>query len=135
MAGDRYVIVRVAYDRLHTHGRSLRWIAPELADAGLELIEDRAGEPSPSRTWAGVLSAPTFDRFADAWRLHAAASEPVLALATEAGRPRGRDYTLDGMNWESGGESPIVYVSVHVTHLRDRGASEAAKRSRVHAHA
>jgi hypothetical protein len=135
MAGDRYLIVRVAYDRLHTYGRSLDWLAPELAGAGLELLEDRTDEPSPSRTWAGVVSGATFDRLADAWRLDAAASEPVLALATDVGQLRGRDYTLDGMNWEYGGESPIVYVSIHVAHTRDGFATEADDRARVHAHA
>jgi hypothetical protein len=135
MADDQYVIVRVAYDRRHGYGRSLQWIAPELADARLELIEDRAEEPSPSRTWAGVVSGSTFEHFASAWRLESAASEPILELVTD-GRPlRGRDYTFDGMNWESGGESPIVYVSVHIARVRDRSATEAEHPSRVHAYA
>ena len=62
------------------------------------MTEDHTDLMRLSRTWAGIVDGPTFKRFADAWHLNDA--------------PCGR--TFDGMNWEIGGQSPIVYVSVDV---------------------
>lgn len=107
MAHDRYITIKVAYDSHPSYGRSLEWIAPELSDANLTLIEDRIDGPRPSRTWAGAVDESTFKRFADAWHLDHATGEKSPTTST-------RTYTLDGMNWESGGKSPIVYVSVRV---------------------
>jgi hypothetical protein len=134
MADDRYVVVRVAYDRFPSHGRSLKWIAPELDGAGLGLIEDRIHEQSPRRTWAGVVSAAAFERFESAWHLDTAAAEAVFALPTEHGQLRGREYTFDGMNWEAEGVSPIVYVTVRVARVRD-GVRSAERLSRTPVHA
>ena len=110
--GDRFITIRVAYDSYPGYGRSLAWIAPDLKDAGLTMTEDHAAEPSPSRTWAGIVDRPTFERFADAWQLHAEADEP--SAVTEHEHRATHIYTVDGMNWEAGGESPIVYVTVEV---------------------
>jgi hypothetical protein len=114
LVGDCYVVIRVAYDRHPRSGRSLEWIAPELREAGLTMTEERTDEPACSRTWAGIVDGATFERFADAWRLDAKPHGRTLSLVTEAGDLDMRAYTFDGMNWESGGESPIVYVSLLV---------------------
>ena len=81
------------------------------------MTEDHVAEPSPSRTWAGIVDRPTFERFADAWQqLHAEADEP--SAVTEHEHLATHIYTVDGMNWEAGGESPIVYVTVEVAVVR-----------------
>jgi len=114
MTDDRYITITVAYDTLSSYGRSLEWIAPELTDADLTMVEDRADDPRPSRTWAGTVDEPTFKRFADAWHLDHHGDEASEATLTGDGPAVRGTYTFDGMNWEAGGESPIVYVSVHV---------------------
>jgi hypothetical protein len=126
LADRRFIVIKAVYERQIQYGRSLEWIAPELHDAGLSLIEDHADEPSPSRTWAGILDAPTFRRFADAWHLHDQVDEPVVAEAD--GHPAAHTYTLDGMNWEDRGESPIVYVTVDVRITPDQRERRAHHR-------
>jgi hypothetical protein len=110
----RYIVIKVAYDRHPSYGRSLEWIAPELRDAGLSLIEDHTAGAKPWRAWAGSVSDDTFDRFSVAWGLDAKPDEGTSDVVTNEGRLSLHSYTLDGMNWERGGESPIVYVSVLV---------------------
>jgi hypothetical protein len=102
MGDDRYITIKVAFDRGLHGGRSLGAVAPELIDAGLRITEDHRDDPIPTRTWAGSVDAATFERFADAWHLDE---------ETDV-------HTFDGMNWEVGGESPIVYVSIHVAVVR-----------------
>ena len=131
MTGDHHIVIRVEYDGHPSYGRSLAWIAPELRDAGLTMIEDHNDERSPSRTWAGIVDGPTFERFAVAWRLDATPHERTSSLMTEPGRPATRAYTFDGMNWEAGGESPIVYVSVLVGVGREPCGPEADDSPRV----
>jgi hypothetical protein len=109
---DRFLIIKVTYDRHPECAQSLESIAPELKDAGLSLIEDHTDGPSPSRTWAGIVHAPMFERFADAWQLHDETNEPTLGNADR--HPTMRAQTLDGMNWEPDGGSPIAYVTLHV---------------------
>jgi hypothetical protein len=66
----RHITITVRYDgRLSRYGRSLEWIAPELKDSALTITEDQLDGPTPSRTWAGLVDGPTYDRFAEAWRL------------------------------------------------------------------
>jgi len=101
MADDRFIIITSTYEPGTSSHRSLGSLAPELTQARLSLVDER-NEPRPSRTWAGLVDGPTFERFADAWRLH---DEP-----TDDGHPDTRTYTFDGMNWETGGQSPIVHV-------------------------
>jgi hypothetical protein len=135
VTGDRYVVIRVAYDCHPSYGRSLEWIAPELGHAGLIMTEDRTDEPSPSRTWTGILDGATFEHLADSWRLDAQLPESASGSVPGAGKSAMQAYTFDGMNWESGGESPIVYVSLLVGVVRDpRYTSEGddARRVRVH---
>jgi hypothetical protein len=115
MPDTRYVVIRVQYDQQTRHGRSLEWVAPELKDAGLALTEDDLGGSSPSRTWRGVVDGSTYERFAAAWRLEGVLDESASDTANEERSARTRGCTLDGMNWEAGGESPIVYVSLQVT--------------------
>ena len=114
MAASRYITIKVRYDRHPDHGRSLSWLAPELKDAGLKIIDDRLDAPSPSRTWAGAVDADTLERFAEAWRLSDAQRTP-------------RRYVLDGMNWEADGVSPVVYVVVEVRRASPAGASLAVR--------
>ena len=135
MTEDRYIVIRVAYDRSPSYGRSLEWIAPELKDAGLVMTEDHTDAPSPSRTWAGIVDRATFERFADAWQLDRCSHERAWGPATAAGGllPL-RAYTFDGMNWESGGESPIVYVSLLIGAVRNRYQRGANKSRRVRVH-
>ena len=117
MRGDRYLTVEVAYEPQLGYGRSLEWVAPELRHAGLVMTEDHTNESRPSRTWAGIIGRATFERFARAWNID---YETDLGTSTEDSH-QGRDYTFDGMNWEVGGESPIVYVAVNVSDAQ-RGA-------------
>jgi len=105
MAHPRHIAISVRYDRHPKYGRSLAWIAPELRDAGLEMTDDQVDQTTPSRSWAGVVDGPAFERFAEAWRLDRADSTP-------------RTYVFDGMNWETAGGSPIVYVVVEVRDAR-----------------
>ena len=123
MAYDRHVTITVTYDLHPTYGRSLEWIAPELSDAGLTLIEDHTRGPQPWRAWAGVVDERTFKRFADAWHLDGGTDETCSAAPCT--------YTFDGMNWEAGGASPIVSVSVHVTTAADGARSECLARRRA----
>ena len=129
MTPDRYIVIRVAYDRHPSYGRSLAWIAPELRDAGLTLTEEHSAGMSPSRTWEGFVDGATFRRFADAWGMHHMPHVRTFCLVPEAGHVPMRAYTFDGMNWETGGESPIVYVSVLV------GVVNSGYRTGVHASA
>ena len=117
MLRPHHIIVRVQYDQQANYGRSLEWIAPELQGARLTLTKDRISDPQPTRTWEGTVDGPTFKRFARAWQLPV--DRPGLALPTATGTRdlATRCYTLDGMNWEQSGQSPIVYVSLEVTPL------------------
>ena len=110
MTEGRFIILTVAYERHAGRSRSLECIAPELKDAGLSLIEDNHNGWNPSIRWAGVVEGPTFHRFADAWHLPSEHDEPVSGN----GRPTMQAYTLDGMNWETQGESPIIFATVQV---------------------
>jgi hypothetical protein len=132
MTADRYIVIRVAYDLLPSYGRSLGWIAPELRDAGLMLTEDHCAGLSPSRTWEGFVDGATFQRFADAWGLHHMPHERTSDVIRGAGHLAMRAYTFDGMNWEIGGESPIVYVSVLVGVVKAR-CETGVNTSSVHA--
>jgi hypothetical protein len=109
MGDSRNITIKVEYERDLHRGRSLTWIAPELKDARLTMTEDHTDGPSPSRTWAGNVDGPTFKRFADAWHLDDTT----------------RKRTFDGMNWEIGGHSPIVYVSLSVGVVQDGHDAEA----------
>ena len=69
MLDPRYITITVQYDRDPTYGRSLGAIAPELKNSTLTMTDDHIAGPRPSRTWAGMVDGPTFERFARAWRL------------------------------------------------------------------
>lgn len=76
MTEDRFIILTAAYERHAGRGPLLEWIAPELKDAGLSLIEDNHHGWNPSSKWAGPVDGPTFGRFADAWHLQDDDDEP-----------------------------------------------------------
>ncbi len=94
------------------------WIAPELTGGALRMRADLSDQSGESRTWAGFVDEATFKRSADVWRLDATPYKPAVGVVAEAGGLTVREYTLDGMNWEMGGMSPIVYVSVWVSEMR-----------------
>jgi len=114
MVNPRYVSITVHYDRRPRYGRSLEWIAPELKDSALAMTEDHLGDPTPSRTWAGLVDGPTYQQFAQAWRLPKDTDETNSSRDGDDRYLATRTYTLDGMNWEAGHESPIVCVSLRV---------------------
>jgi hypothetical protein len=114
MSDSRHITITVYYDGHSVYGRSLEWIAPELKDARLTMTEDHADDEPPTRTWEGLVEPPTFERFARAWCLEDELGEPSPAAPSDG--PDSHTYTLDGLNWEQGGESPIVCVSVQVAH-------------------
>ena len=66
MVNPRCITITVRYDRQPRYGRSLQWIAPELKDSALTMTEDQLDDPTPSRTWAGLVDGPTYERFAEA---------------------------------------------------------------------
>jgi len=97
---DRYVIVAVEYEPDATDAqRSLGWLAPDLADAGLTMTDDMLGV----RKWAGLLDGDTYERLVDSW-----GGDAHLASYR---------HTWDGMEWEAGGSSPIVWASITATAL------------------
>ena len=61
-----------------------------------------------------VVDGATSQRVADAWHLPDEFHEPAAANLAEDGHIARVRRTLDGMNWEVDGESPIVYVSVEI---------------------
>jgi len=128
MIHDRHVTLRVEYERDPGYGRSLEWIAPELKDTGLTLTEDRTNEATPSRTWTGVVDAATFERFANAWGLDEATNGPAADALADDAAPAVHEFTFDGMNWEVGGESPIVYVSLSVGAVAHSRAADTRER-------
>jgi hypothetical protein len=112
MPDPRYVTITVQYERELTYGRSLEWVAPELKNSALTMTEDNLDEPTPYRTWAGLVDGPTYENIAEVWRL------PKDTDETNPRRTTNRithSYVLDGMNWEAGNESPMVCVSLQVT--------------------
>ena len=115
MVEPRYISITVQYEREPRYGRSLEWIAPELKDSVLTMTEDQLDEPTPSRTWAGLVDGSTYEQFAKAWRLPKDTDETTSRRAGDDRDLVTHTYTLDGMNWEAGDESPIVWVSLRVT--------------------
>ena len=98
MAKQYHILLSVKYGPDATSvQRSLAWLAPELAAAGLTLAER-----DHVRTWAGVLDAESYAPLAAGWGLD---------------EHRSHRYTFDGMEWEAGGSNPIVWVSLDVTRL------------------
>jgi hypothetical protein len=110
----RYITITVQYDREPKYGRSLEWIAPELKDSALTMTEDHLDDPKPSRTWAGLVDGSTYEQFAKAFRLPKDADGTNARTAGDARDLAAHTYTLDGMNWAAGNESPIVCVSLQV---------------------
>jgi hypothetical protein len=111
--------IKVHYERRPEYGRSLEWIAPELKDAALTLVEDRIDDARPSRKWRGIVDRPTFEVFANAWRLHDATGELDAYTSDGAKAQPARSYVLDGLNWETNGESPIVSVTLQIRGVTD----------------
>ena len=94
---DRHVTLAVEYRPDATDAqRSLSWLAPDLARAGLMLSEE-----DDVRKWRGVIDGDTYARFADAWGLN-----------PDLGSQR---HVLDGTAFEHRGFSPIVWVSLSVS--------------------
>jgi hypothetical protein len=111
--------ITVHFERAARTGRSLEWVAPELRDAGLRMIADQLDDPDPSRTWAGIVDGATFRDLADAWRLPHT-DRAAGAPGSHGTQDREGNFTLDGMNWETDGDSPIVCVSLRVSAVDER---------------
>lgn len=94
---DQYLIsLEVKYEPDATGvQRSLGRVAPELVHADLTLTEDE-----DVREWAGGIDSDTYARLADGWGLD--------------GHLARHRYVFDGMEFEEGGFSPIVWVSLSV---------------------
>ena len=114
MAGLQHITITARYEPRVSYGTSLSWIAPELTDAGLALIDDHLDDPMPSRTWAGSVDGRTFERFAKSWRLPRENAVGSTSKGDDGEDTAAYERTYDGMNWEVGGDSPIISVSVHV---------------------
>ena len=114
MAGLQHITITARYEPRVSYGTSLSWIAPELRDAGLALIDDHLNDPMPSRTWAGSVDGRTFERFAKSWGLPRENAVGSASKGDDGEDTAAYARTYDGMNWEVGGESPIISVSVNV---------------------
>lgn len=115
MVGLQHVItIKVRYEPGVSHEASLAWIAPELRGARLALIDDQLDDPEPSRTWAGPVGERTFERFANSWGLMRQSPGANVSERCDGEDGTAQARTYDGMNWEAGGESPIISVSVEV---------------------
>jgi len=126
MSVPRLITVTVWYERRSAHARSLEWIAPELGDAHLTLVEDQAESERPFRTWTGLVDGPTFERFARSWRLEdSTGSGPDSSNHNQNASQVPRSYEFDGLNWEADGESPIICVTVQVSDLQGAVAGPA----------
>jgi hypothetical protein len=123
MTDDRYIVLRVVYERQFRYGRSLAWVAPELSDVDLTITADEMNDFVSSRTWAGIVDGPTYKRLAEAWRLGPEIAARTRDLGAELPGPQACSYVLDGMNWEVDDESPIVYVSLLVRRALRRANS------------
>jgi len=123
VAEMRYVIVDVAYypDR---YGDGSHW-EPTPAWFGdrfpqrLTITDDTdAGEEYEdypdiaTRKFVGLVSEPTWQRFADDWCLTDEDSEPNLGILTEYGHLPGGRWNVDGMDFNLGGVSLIAFVDV-----------------------
>jgi hypothetical protein len=108
----RHVILAAAYEPDATEWeRSPSWLVPELVDAGWTLIEDTPD----SRKWAGVIDANTFAHLAEGWGLEIRRGEANLGMPDEHEDLASDSYTFDGLEWESGGSSPIVWMRFTVS--------------------
>ena len=114
MAEMQHIAITVRYEPGVDHGTSLSSIAPELRHARLALIDDHLNDPMPSRTWAGPVEAPTFELFANSWGLAPKGAGGSAAEPGDGEDETSYERTYDGMNWEVGGWSPIISVSVQV---------------------
>ncbi len=97
---DRYLIsLKVKYEPDATGiQRSLERLAPELLHADLTPTDDE-----DVRAWSGVVDSATYARLAEGWGLN--------------GLPARHRYVFDGMEFEEGGLSPIVWVTLSVYEL------------------
>ncbi len=97
---DQYLIsLEVKYEPDATGiQRSLERLAPELVHADLTLTDDE-----DVREWSGVVDGGTYARLAGGWGLN--------------GYPARHRYVFDGMEFEEGGFSPIVWVTLSVCEL------------------
>jgi hypothetical protein len=108
----RYLILAASYEPDATDwARSPGWLVPELVDAAWTLIEDTPD----ARKWAGVIDADTYTRFAEGWGLERRRCEASLSMPGEHGNLASYSYTFDGLEWESEGSSPIVWMRLTVS--------------------
>jgi hypothetical protein len=108
----RYVTLAAAYEPDATDWvRSPGWLVPELVDARWTLIE---AAPN-SRSYAGVIDADTYARVAEGLSLERKRGEANLSTPGEHGNLASYSYTFDGLEWESGGSSPVIWMRLTVS--------------------
>ncbi len=121
MPDPPHITLTVSFDSHTRSERTLRWLAPELDHAGLAMTDDHVDGRVRYRTWAGTVDEVTVRQFAKAWKL--ADERGAVVGENDGDRRRAiRAYTLDGMNWEADGRSPVVWASVEIS--RRGGAGE-----------
>jgi hypothetical protein len=114
MVGSQHIVITVRYEPGASYGTSLSWIAPELRTAPLALIEDHLDDSMPYRTWAGSVGGRTLERFAKSWAIPREIASGNATAREDGHKSATYERTYDGLNWEVGGESPIISVSVQV---------------------
>jgi hypothetical protein len=132
---ERSVILAAAHEPDATGWeRSPGRLVPELVYAGWTLIEDAPD----SRNWAGVIDGDAFARFAAALGLENRRGEVTLGMTGEHGDLAGHSYVFDGLEWGSGGSSPVVWMRLTGQRAREeadaateRGRSEVIDLTRV----
>lgn len=87
---------------------------PEINYADLTMVGDRIDDTRPSRTWHDVVDRATFERFANAWRLHDATGRLEVCESHGDNRQPARSFVFDDLNWYTDGEPPIIRVGLQI---------------------
>jgi hypothetical protein len=78
---------------------------------GWTLIDDTPDQ----RRWDGVIDADTYARVAEGLGLETRRGEANLSMSGEHGNLASYSYTFDGLEWESGGSSPVIWMRLTVS--------------------
>ena len=114
-----YVVLDVDYKS--DDCQTLGWIAPELANSGLKLTEDGESEFAEygavcHRKWVGIIPKAVYRELRDSWSLQREnAMETGGILTAEYGLIPAIAWSFDGMEWNTGGSTPIFQASLYVS--------------------
>ena len=67
------------------------------------------------RKWSGAIPESVYQKLVSDWSIDSDDSEPNMGMLTEYGHLEGYRFHWSGMDWNSGGETPIQYVSLSVS--------------------